>query len=50
LQFLVAVFLYGEPFTTAHALAFGCIWTAALIYLISALRGGAAGKLEPLPE
>ena len=37
LQFLVAVFLFGEPFTTAHAAAFGCIWTAALIYLISAV-------------
>ena len=38
LQFLVAVFLFGEPFTTAHAAAFACIWTAAAIYLISALR------------
>lgn len=38
LQFLVAVFLFGEAFTTAHAAAFACIWTAALIYLISAVR------------
>nr|WP_314445771.1 EamA family transporter RarD [uncultured Sphingomonas sp.] len=38
LQFLVAVFLFGEPFTTPHAAAFACIWTAAAIYLISALR------------
>lgn len=37
LQFLVAVFLYGESFTTAHALAFACIWTAASLYLWSAL-------------
>jgi chloramphenicol-sensitive protein RarD len=42
LQFLVAVFLFGEPFTAAHAAAFACIWTAALLYLISALRGAAA--------
>ncbi|CAA9491711.1 MAG: Uncharacterized inner membrane protein RarD [uncultured Sphingomonas sp.] len=35
LQFLVAVFLYGEAFTTAHAIAFGAIWTAAVLYLIS---------------
>ncbi len=35
LQFLVAVFLYGEAFTTAHAIAFGAIWTAATLYLIS---------------
>ncbi|GAA4028661.1 EamA family transporter RarD [Sphingomonas rosea] len=38
LQFLVAVFLYGEPFTTAHAWAFGFIWTAALLYLSSAFN------------
>ena len=27
LQFLLAVLVYGEPFTTAH-IAFGAIWTA----------------------
>lgn len=38
LQFLVAVFLYGEAFTTAHAIAFAAIWTAAVLYLISSWR------------
>jgi chloramphenicol-sensitive protein RarD len=38
LQFLVAVFLFGEPFTTAHVAAFACIWSAAGLYLWSALR------------
>lgn len=38
LQFLVAVFLYGEAFTTAHAVAFGAIWTAAALYLLSSWR------------
>ena len=28
LQFLLAVFLYGEPFTAAHAVTFACIWSA----------------------
>jgi chloramphenicol-sensitive protein RarD len=28
LQFLLAVFLYREPFTAAHAATFACIWTA----------------------
>jgi chloramphenicol-sensitive protein RarD len=28
LQFLLAVAIYDEPFTRAHAIAFGCIWTA----------------------
>jgi chloramphenicol-sensitive protein RarD len=38
IQFLVAVFLYGEPFGTAQAAAFACIWTAAGLYLWAALR------------
>ncbi|WP_426266508.1 EamA family transporter RarD [Sphingomonas sp. LHG3443-2] len=50
LQFLVAVFLFGEPFTTAHAAAFACIWTAALIYLMSAVQGSRRTRAEPLPE
>lgn len=32
LQFLLAVFLYGEPFTRAHAIAFAAIWTALALY------------------
>lgn len=38
LQFLVAVFLYDEAVTTAHAIAFAAIWTAAVLYLISSWR------------
>jgi len=30
--FVLAVFLYDEPFTPAHALSFGLIWTALGIY------------------
>ncbi len=33
LQFLVAVFLFSEVFTTWHAVAFGCIWVAIVVYL-----------------
>ena len=33
LQFLLAVAVYDEPFTTAHAFAFGCIWTALALYV-----------------
>jgi chloramphenicol-sensitive protein RarD len=32
LQFLFAVLLYHEPFTSAHAVAFGCIWGSLAIY------------------
>jgi chloramphenicol-sensitive protein RarD len=30
--FLLAVLLYDEPFSTAHAVSFGLIWTALVIY------------------
>ena len=46
LQFLVAVFLYGEEFSHTHAIAFGAIWTAATLYLISSLKQAR----PPLPE
>jgi chloramphenicol-sensitive protein RarD len=32
LQFATAVFLFGERFTTGHAIAFGCIWVSLAIY------------------
>lgn len=50
LQFLVAVFLYDEPFTTAHAVAFGAIWTAATLYLISSWRNARSASAEMVPE
>ena len=38
LQFLIAVLLYGEAFTLAHAIAFGAIWTALAFYVTSLLK------------
>jgi len=38
LQFLLAVLLYGEPFGTAHAIAFGAIWTALALYTLALIR------------
>lgn len=38
LQFLLAVAVYDEPFTTAHAIAFGCIWAALALYVSSMVR------------
>ena len=32
LQLALGVFLYREPFTSIHAITFGCIWSALLIY------------------
>jgi chloramphenicol-sensitive protein RarD len=44
LQFLLAVMIYDEPFTRAHAIAFGCIWTALLLYLGSMIRDRRASQ------
>jgi chloramphenicol-sensitive protein RarD len=38
LALAVAVLLYGEPFTSAHAVAFACIWTALALYSAESLR------------
>jgi chloramphenicol-sensitive protein RarD len=38
LQFLCAVWLYGEAFGGAHAIAFGAIWTALAIYVAELIR------------
>jgi chloramphenicol-sensitive protein RarD len=46
LQFLLAVLLYGEPFTRAHAIAFGAIWTALAMYMV-ALIGSPRAPAPP---
>lgn len=38
LQFVLAVALYGEEFTSAHAIAFGAIWVALAFYVLSLVR------------
>jgi chloramphenicol-sensitive protein RarD len=47
LQFLLAVVIYGEPFRTAHAIAFPLIWAAMLIYLFVLMR---TPRLPQAPE
>ena len=47
LQFLIAVLLYGEPFSRAHALAFAAIWTALGLYVTELVR---APRLPQPPE
>ncbi|NJL20149.1 MAG: EamA family transporter RarD [Leptolyngbyaceae cyanobacterium SM1_3_5] len=37
LQLLLGVWLYREPFTPAHVVTFGCIWSALLIFSLSAI-------------
>jgi len=43
-QLLLGVLVYGEHFTTAHAVAFGCIWTALTLYSLDALGTHRAGR------
>jgi chloramphenicol-sensitive protein RarD len=47
LQFLLAVFLYGEPFTRSHAVAFGSIWLALALYVIAILHHARASVTVP---
>ncbi|HEX2763359.1 MAG TPA: EamA family transporter RarD [Allosphingosinicella sp.] len=42
LQFLLAVFAFGEPLTTAHLLCFAAIWTALTIFVLESIRAGRA--------
>lgn len=36
---LLAVFVFGEAFTPAHAVTFACIWLALALYSVSAWQG-----------
>ncbi len=42
IQFLLAVFAFGETLTTAHILCFGAIWSALAIFAFESLRQGRA--------
>ena len=42
--FLIAVFVFHEPFSTGKAIAFGLIWTALAIYSWSMFSGRATAK------
>ena len=38
LQLVLALWLYSEPFTPTHAITFGLIWTALILYSTSSLK------------
>jgi chloramphenicol-sensitive protein RarD len=42
LQFLLAVLVFGESFTRAHAICFGAIWAALAIFTFEGVRVGRA--------
>lgn len=43
---LLGVFAYGEPFTTAHAVCFGCIWAGLALASIDTIRKSHAASNE----
>ncbi|MCH8253484.1 MAG: EamA family transporter RarD [Planctomycetes bacterium] len=45
-HFLLAVFLYHEPFSTGHLVCFGCIWAALALYTVDSI---AAARSVPAP-
>ena len=47
LQFLIAVSVYGEPFTTRTCIAFGAIWTALALYVVALVRHARASVTLP---
>lgn len=38
MTFILAVFVYDEPFTRDHAITFGCIWLALVLYSFSSIE------------
>lgn len=51
MQFLLAIFAFGEPLTTAHIVCFGLIWTALAIFVVEGVRSGhAAARARRLAE
>lgn len=49
ITFLLGVFAYGEPFTRAHAVAFGCIWVALAIFSADIVRRMESEARRPSP-
>ena len=47
MQFILAVALYGEAFTQAHAIAFAAIWAALALYVAAIVRSARASVTLP---
>lgn len=44
LQFLISVFVFKEAFGLTHAVAFGLIWTALIVFTLDSLMGDAKAR------
>lgn len=50
LQFLIGVYLLGEPFDHARLVGFACIWVALALFVVDGLRGGRSPRETELAE
>jgi chloramphenicol-sensitive protein RarD len=49
IQFLIGVFIYKEPFDTAHLIGFSIVWLALIIFALESYIANRA-PAEPIPE
>lgn len=47
LQFLIGVFVFGEPFDRTRLVGFACIWLALAVFAVDGLRRGRAAPAPP---
>ena len=48
-QLLLAVLAFGEPFTWRHAITFGFIWLALVVYTTDIVRSVRQSRRQPMP-
>jgi chloramphenicol-sensitive protein RarD len=50
MQFLIALWVFGEPFLPAQQVSFAFIWAALLVFTVDALRAHRRRSAAPIPE
>jgi chloramphenicol-sensitive protein RarD len=50
IQFLLGVWLFGEPFSGARMVGFCLIWAALAVYSVEALRQAPGARATPVLE
>ena len=50
MQFLLAVFVWGEAFTQTHMITFGLIWLALVLYSRDSIKSSRDIKTAKQPE
>jgi chloramphenicol-sensitive protein RarD len=47
---LIGTLIYGEPFTSAHAVSFALIWIALALYMVTLVRRRGGSQSRPVTE